>query len=53
LRRATSPRGSGRWSRGRGALISVLDIDSDRPAAFDEGDARALEGLMAEAFGRL
>lgn len=35
---------------GAGALIAVLDIDSDRPGAFDAADARALEGLMAEVF---
>ncbi|MBM2575916.1 GAF domain-containing protein [Jannaschia sp. Os4] len=35
-----------------GDLIAVLDIDSDRPAAFDGEDARRLEGLMAEVFGR-
>lgn len=35
-----------------GALIAVLDVDSDMPAAFDEGDARALEALMAEIFAR-
>ncbi len=33
-----------------GVLIGVLDVDSDRPAAFDDGDARALEALMAEVF---
>jgi L-methionine (R)-S-oxide reductase len=33
-------------------LIAVLDIDSDRPAAFDARDAAALEALMAEVFGR-
>jgi L-methionine (R)-S-oxide reductase len=33
-------------------LIAVLDIDSDRPAAFDEQDAAALEALMAEIFAR-
>jgi GAF domain-containing protein len=39
--------------RGRdGALIAVLDIDSDTPAAFDGGDAAALEALVAEVFGR-
>ncbi len=32
-------------------LIAVLDIDSDRPAAFTEADARWLEGLMADVFG--
>ncbi len=35
-----------------GALIAVLDVDSDTPAAFDEGDARALEAMMAEIFAR-
>lgn len=34
-----------------GALVAVLDVDSDRPAAFDETDAAALERLMAEVFG--
>lgn len=34
-----------------GALIAVLDIDSDRPDAFDEADAAALESLLAEVFG--
>lgn len=38
---------------GAGRLIAVLDIDSDRPAAFDEADARALEAILADAFGRL
>ena len=33
-----------------GALIGVLDIDSDTPAAFDASDAAALEAMMAEAF---
>ena len=28
------------------ALIAVLDIDSDRPAAFDDGDRQALERMM-------
>lgn len=36
---------------GNGALIAVLDIDSDRPGAFDEADSVALERLMAEVFG--
>jgi L-methionine (R)-S-oxide reductase len=35
-----------------GSLIAVLDLDSDRPAAFDEADARALEAMMAAIFGR-
>jgi GAF domain-containing protein len=29
-----------------GALIAVLDVDSDRRAAFDEEDARGLERLV-------
>jgi L-methionine (R)-S-oxide reductase len=33
-----------------GALIAVLDVDSDEPAAFDAADAEALEALMAEVF---
>ena len=33
-----------------GRLIAVLDIDSDRPAAFDETDARALEALVGDIF---
>ncbi len=33
-----------------GALVAVLDIDSDRPDAFDETDAAALESLMADVF---
>lgn len=37
----------------RGDLIAVLDIDSDRPAAFDEADAEALERILSEVFGRL
>ena len=32
---------------GKGALVAVLDVDSDRPAAFDAHDASALEALMA------
>lgn len=34
-----------------GALIAVLDVDSDLPDAFDAADAAALEALMAEVFG--
>ena len=33
-----------------GALLAVLDIDSDRPDAFTEADARALEAILAEVF---
>ena len=35
-----------------GDLVAVLDIDSDRPAAFDATDAAALEGLMRDVFRR-
>ncbi|TJZ92289.1 GAF domain-containing protein [Paracoccus gahaiensis] len=31
-------------------LIGVLDIDSDRPDAFDQTDARALTAILAEVF---
>ena len=34
-----------------GALIGVLDVDSDTPAAFDAEDAAALEALVGEVFG--
>jgi len=34
-----------------GALLAVLDIDSDRPAAFDAADARALAAILEETFG--
>ncbi len=33
-----------------GALLAVLDIDSDRPDAFTEADAAALEAILAESF---
>jgi GAF domain-containing protein len=33
-------------------LIAVFDVDSDRPAAFDETDARWLETILADTFGR-
>ncbi|SIS63808.1 GAF domain-containing protein [Phaeovulum vinaykumarii] len=36
-----------------GRLIGVLDIDSDRPAAFDATDAAAFEHLLAQVFGAL
>jgi len=36
-----------------GRLIGVLDIDSDRPAAFDAADAAAFEHLLAQVFGAL
>ncbi len=34
-----------------GAVVAVLDIDSDDPAAFDAADARALEAICARVFG--
>ncbi|REC58224.1 GAF domain-containing protein [Rhodosalinus sediminis] len=38
---------------GAGRLIAVLDIDSDRPAAFAEVDAEGLGAILADTFGRL
>lgn len=35
-----------------GQLIAVLDIDSDRPAAFDETDAAELTKILSQTFGR-
>jgi GAF domain-containing protein len=37
---------------GAGRLIAVLDIDSDRPAAFAEADAEGLGAILADTFGR-
>ncbi|MEM7643931.1 MAG: GAF domain-containing protein [Pseudomonadota bacterium] len=37
---------------GTGDLIAVLDIDSDRPDAFDATDARELTSLLDAVFGR-
>lgn len=34
----------------RGALIAVLDVDSDAPAAFDQSDAAALEAICRAVF---
>jgi GAF domain-containing protein len=34
-----------------GALVAVFDIDSDRPAAFDDADRDGLERILAR-FGR-
>jgi L-methionine (R)-S-oxide reductase len=34
-----------------GCLIAVLDVDSERPAAFDETDAAALQSILKEVFG--
>ena len=33
-----------------GVLLGVLDIDSDRPAAFDDTDARELAAILATSF---
>ena len=33
-----------------GTLIAVLDIDSDRPAAFTSADAEALQAILDETF---
>ncbi|MGR3758001.1 MAG: GAF domain-containing protein [Tranquillimonas sp.] len=38
---------------GRGELIGVLDIDSDRPDAFTQTDASRLEAMLARIFGRI
>jgi len=38
---------------GTGRLIAVLDIDSDRPAAFTEADTAALSAILTGVFGRL
>ena len=35
-----------------GALIAVLDIDSDQPAAFTETDATELAAILRDTFGR-
>lgn len=37
-------------SNGAGRLLGVLDIDSDRPDAFTQEDANALDALLAEVF---
>ncbi|MFP4327257.1 MAG: GAF domain-containing protein [Paracoccaceae bacterium] len=36
-----------------GRLIGVLDIDSDRPAAFTDEDVEGLSALLAQVFGRI
>jgi len=33
-----------------GALLGVLDIDSDQPNAFTDGDAAALEAILRDTF---
>ncbi|MBY5986710.1 GAF domain-containing protein [Roseovarius atlanticus] len=38
---------------GQGRLLGVLDIDSDRPAAFDAADADGLGAILRMVFGRL
>ena len=35
-----------------GKLIAVLDIDSDRPDAFDSEDARQLASILGEVFAK-
>jgi GAF domain-containing protein len=35
----------------RGGLLGVLDIDSDRPAAFDRDDAEGLSAILRATFG--
>ncbi len=40
------------WN-GQGALIGVLDIDSDQPDAFTQEDAEQLTAILAQVFGRL
>ena len=34
-----------------GDLVAVLDVDSDRPAAFDDDDRRGLESICRRVFG--
>ena len=36
-----------------GRLLGVLDIDSDRPDAFDAADATALEEILAAVFATI
>jgi GAF domain-containing protein len=36
----------------RGEIIGVFDIDSDRPAAFTEEDARELDAILTAVFAR-
>lgn len=36
-----------------GRLVAVFDIDSDRPAAFDQRDADGLAVILGAVFGRL
>ncbi len=39
------------WDKA-GALIAVLDVDSDQPDAFDEADAAGLAGILQSVFAR-
>lgn len=39
------------FRRADGSYVGCLDVDSDTPAAFDAEDERALETILAEAFG--
>jgi GAF domain-containing protein len=36
---------------GEGRMIAVLDVDSDRPAAFDDDDRKGLESICRRVFG--
>lgn len=38
---------------GTGALIAVLDIDSDQPAAFTKDDAQQLQAILNSTFGKV
>ncbi|WP_420862080.1 GAF domain-containing protein [Algirhabdus cladophorae] len=38
---------------GSGALLGVLDIDSDQPNAFSQADAEALDTILRDIFGKL
>lgn len=38
---------------GQGQLLGVLDIDSNRAAAFDAADAQGLGAIIRDVFGRL
>jgi GAF domain-containing protein len=40
------------WNKA-GDLLGVLDIDSDRPAAFTQADANGLADLLNQVFGRI
>ena len=35
-----------------GRLIAVFDVDSDRPAAFDETDAQGIETILRQTFAQ-